>query len=396
MNIIKDSDCCKDSHVIYGYPEKPVYGLGIPISPRYPGKRNTAYAESIYLPVLLPLEEYDVIVVLFSGGKDASAAYFKLLELGVPKSKIELWHHQIDGSHINRKMDWPVTLPYVEAFAKAEGVRLRLSWRVDGFFGELYRIGASRSIVYEGDSGLLVCPPTHPQADSDRLRRISNPNDAEMTLLKSYGMRLKFPAKSSNLNVRWCSSILKITVGNAVIRHLEQTSSNANILIVSGERRGESAGRARYNEMELHTTHAPVKAHRIVHHWRAVIDDTLRDVWERCRRHKLTPHPCYTCGWGRCSCATCIFSLPAHWAGIRELFPLRYSEFKEDERVLGFTLDHKKNLDEFVGDARSCVCRDDPDAIRQLVSGQFFLHDIYSQDWRFPAGAFKGTGGGPC
>ena len=50
------------------------------------------------------------------------------------------------------------------------------------------------------------------------------------------------------------------------------------ILVVSGERRGESAGRSKYNEMEIHRTNATVKAHRLVHQWRPVIDYSEKDV----------------------------------------------------------------------------------------------------------------------
>ena len=34
-------------------------------------------------------EEYDPIAILLSGGKDSIACYYKLLELGVPKEKME-------------------------------------------------------------------------------------------------------------------------------------------------------------------------------------------------------------------------------------------------------------------------------------------------------------------
>ncbi len=74
-----------------------------------------------------------------------------------------------------------------------------------------------------------------------------------------------------------------------------------------------------------------------------------------------------------------------------ELLPL-----EEDERFLGFTLDNKKSLDEFVGDAVSCVYHDIPQAIEQLVTGRFHQTDIYTTNWQFPAGAFKGSDGGPC
>lgn len=61
--------------------------------------------------------------------------------------------------------------------------------------------------------------------------------------------------------------------------------------------------------------------------------------------------PALAAGWNRCSCAMCIFSLPRHWAGIRELFPDWVRAVEEDERVLGFTLDNKMPLAEYIGDA---------------------------------------------
>ena len=398
MKVVKDSDCNKDSPLTYGYSQKSIYGLGHAIKPRYPGKYETEYDKKIFLPKLLPLEEYDLIIVLFSGGKDSVAAYLKLLELGVPKSKIQLWHHDIDGGYPERKMDWPVTQAYIRAFAEAENVKLRTSWRINGFFGELYRTGASFPVEYEDNGEIKQCRLSQTQIESEELRNGGGQMSMfdEQNMLKQYGHRLKFPAKSGDLSRRWCSAYLKISVADSVIYHLEKTRSDTKILIISGERRGESAGRSKYNEMELHRKNATAKARRVVHQWRAVIDYTLRDVWEVCRRHSLTPHPCYTCGWNRCSCACCIFSFPSHWAGIRELLPDMYAALQADERLLGFTLDNKKSLDEFVGDAESCVCHDNPRAIEQLVTGSFHQTEIYTQVWQFPAGAFKGSAGGPC
>jgi len=93
----------------------------------------------------------------------------------------------------------------------------------------------------------------------------------------------------------------------------------------------------------------------------------------------------------------CIFSLPCHWAGIRELFPKEYEALRQDEIRLGFTMDNKKTLDEYVGEAESCVYHGEPNALHQLITGQFSQTDIYQTgEWTFPAGAFKGFAGGPC
>lgn len=374
-----------------------MYGGGIYIKPKICGKQLTSYERKIYLPQLLPLEDYDLIVVLFSGGKDSMACYLRLLELGVPKDKIELWHHDIDGGHPLRRMDWRCTKSYVQSFAAAEGVKLRVSYRVNGFFGELYRIGASEPIRWvEPDSGeVRQCRLSENYLTCQKIRT-SGAADTE-ELLKQYGYRMRFPAKSGDLRRRWCSAYLKIMVADTVISNLEKTRRDAKVLLVSGERREESSGRARYNEMEIHRTNAEKKALRFVHQWRAVIDYSEKDIWEMLKRHKVNSHPCYRAGWNRCSCAMCIFSTPRLFAGIRELYPEEYAALRQDEVVLGFTLDNKRDLDSFVGNAESCVCWNDVTAIHSLLSGEFKEADVYVQgEWQYPAGAFRGSKGGPC
>lgn len=438
---IKDMDCTMDTPVVLGNQDTPVYGTGKRIKPRVEGRKDSKHFEEIYLEELLPLEEYDLIVVLFSGGKDSTACYYKLLELGVPKSKIELWHHDIDGGHPTRNMDWRCTQNYVRSFAEAEGVPLRVSYRINGFFGELYRIGASEPVEWvEPDTGeIMRCKLSSNYLKCLELKEKCTEDMEEK--LKEYGCRMKFPAKSGDLSRRWCSAYLKIMVADSVIsnldrleelaklggkRHkfpakgsthngrwcsgslkasvqdsvtscLERTKENVKVLVVSGERRGESRGRSMYNEMELHRTNAEKKAHRTVHQWRPVIDYSEKDVWEVMKRHKANPHPCYRAGWNRCSCAQCIFSTPPLFAGIRELYPDEYEKLRQDEIILGFTLDNKCDLDTFVGDAKSCVYWGDDAAIHSLVSGEFTVDDVYVKGaWMYPAGAFHGAEGGPC
>lgn len=426
--------------MVLGTKDEPIYGTGYRVQPRIKGRTDSEHFQKIYLPELLPLEEYDLIVVLLSGGKDSVACLYKLLEMGVPEERIELWHHDIDGGHPSRRMDWRCTQNYVRALADAEGIRLRVSYRVNGFFGELYRIGASEPVEWVEPTGeIKQCRLSQNYLKCKALKEQATEKLEE--LLKGYGYRMKFPAKSPDLSRRWCSAYLKVMVAGAVISNLDQlgeleklggkrhrfpakggthqgrwcsgnlkaavqdsvtsnldkTRADKKILIVSGERRGESAGRSRYNEMEIHRTNAEAKAHRIVHQWRPVIDYSEKDVWEVLKRHKVNPHPCYRIGWNRCSCAMCIFSTPTLFAGIKELFPDEYAALRKDEEILGFTLDNKKSLDEFVGDAKSCVYRGDEEALRAIMTGEFSVDDIFVKNkWMYPAGAFHGSEGGPC
>lgn len=323
-DFIRDADCTKETPVIYGKSDIPIYGTGKRIHPRVSGRKDTEYMKKMYLEELLPLEMYDLVIVLISGGKDSIACYYKLLELGVPKSKIEFWHHDIDGGHPSRTMDWRCTVNYIRSFAEAEQIPLRVSWRKNGFFGELYRIGASELIEYvDPETGeIYQCPPSKKYMECQKLK-VAAISEMENKLAE-FGYRMKFPMKSGDLSRRWCSAYLKIMVADTVLRNMNSVAANLTktrmdikLLIVSGERRGESVGRSKYNEIEIHRTNAVSKHHRTVHQWRPVIDYSEKDIWEVLKRHKVNPHPCYRAGWNRCSCAMCIFSTPQLFAGIR-------------------------------------------------------------------------------
>lgn len=403
-DFIRDADCTKETPVIYGKSDIPIYGTGKRIHPRVSGRKDTEYMKKMYLEELLPLEMYDLVIVLISGGKDSIACYYKLLELGVPKSKIEFWHHDVDGGHPSRTMDWRCTANYIRSFAEAEQIPLRVSWRKNGFFGELYRIGASELIEWvDPETGeIYQCPPSKKYMECQKLK-VAAISDMENKLAE-FGYRMKFPMKSGDLSRRWCSAYLKIMVADTVLRNmnsvaanLTKTRKNIKLLIVSGERRGESVGRSKYNEIEIHRTNAVSKHHRTVHQWRPVIDYSERDIWEVRKRHKVNPHPCYRAGWNRCSCAMCIFSTPRLFAGIRELYPKEYALLCQDEKVLGFTLDNHCDLETYIGSADSCVYHGDKEAIQSLLTGEFPVESVYvNGKWKYPAGAFHGAAGGPC
>jgi len=75
------------------------------------------------------------------------------------------------------------------------------------------------------------------------------------------------------------------------------------------------------------------------------------------------------------------------------------SEMCIRDRVLGFTLDNNCGLDEYVGQAKSCVYHGDAQAVRSLLTGECGIGDVYLKDgekWLYPAGAFHGAEGGPC
>ena len=146
------------------------------------------------------------------------------------RSRIELWHQAVDGGPSgDRLMDWPCTESYCRATAAALGFPIRFQWKDGRFVGELLRDNAPTSGVYyeavDGDTRFLP-----PQGRKRATRR-------------------KFPAKSADLQTRWCSGYLKIDVARRAINN-DPRFEHANILFLTGERRQECAARSKYKECE--------------------------------------------------------------------------------------------------------------------------------------------------
>src|SRR5689334_1089510 len=73
---------------------------------------------------LLPLDKYDKILVSYSGGKDSTALVLDLLERGIDRGRVQLWHQDVDGEAGTDEplVDWPCTRSYVRAVGKALSV----------------------------------------------------------------------------------------------------------------------------------------------------------------------------------------------------------------------------------------------------------------------------------
>jgi len=267
---------------------------GVPYAPRQFPRPETAEADDVRL---LPLHAYDHIVVSFSGGKDSVACVLYLLELGVPASRIELWHQCVDGRPEvdERLFDWPSTESYCQAFADAFGMRLLFQWKDGGFITEMTKLDRA------------TAPSSFQTLDG---RILTTGGEGKP------GTRLAFPAMAADLQTRWCSAYLKIDVAKKVFTN-DPRFADAKTLIVTGERREESGNRSRYAEATDYSS----TRRRTVHQWRAVLPWFEEDVWEIMARYRVRPHPAYYLGWSRVSCLPCIFGDPHQWATIREVAP---------------------------------------------------------------------------
>lgn len=320
---------------------------------------------------LLPLDQYDIIAVGYSGGKDSLAALLDLLERGVPPSKIELHHNDVDGRG-EVLMDWPCTHAYVKATAEALGIPVVFSWRDGGFVREMMRDNS----------------PTAPVSYEREGRRSTLP-----TVRATLGTRLKFPQVSADLSVRWCSAYLKIDVMARVLSN-DPAYRGRKILVVTGERREESSSRSRYDEQEPHRTNT---RNRAVHQWRNVIDWSEEQVWSIIERWRIRPHPSYSLGFSRTSCLPCIFSNDDQWASVKSLDPARFQRIADLERGFGTTIKKGRTLEEMASNGREHVA-DKPEELRRLaMSPDAFTKEMFflppGETWTQPAGAFKRCGG---
>jgi 3'-phosphoadenosine 5'-phosphosulfate sulfotransferase (PAPS reductase)/FAD synthetase len=312
---------------------------------------------------------YDRVVVAFSGGKDSLACVLRLLDLGVPRDRMELWHHDVDGGpDAPRFMDWPCTADYCRKVATALGITLLFNWRDGGFLGEMLRDNAP--------TGAVVV--NHPDGSQERVGGRGPRNT-----------RLRFPQVAADLSVRWCSAYLKIDVAASVMCNSERFNEG-RFLFVTGERREESAARSRYREQE------PGRAsnkRRHVDHWRAVIDMTEGEVWELIGRWKINPHPAYRLGFGRVSCMACIFGSDGQWTAIGELAPDTLEAVALYEDQFGRTIDRKGvNVRTRAARGRSII---DGTAAELRAISQLETWDepVFVEDWHVPAGAYKACGG---
>lgn len=310
-------------------------------------------------------DEYERVVVFTSGGKDSTACVLRLLDLGVPRAKIELHHHCVDGMEGSRLMDWPCTNSYLRAFAKALELPIYFSWKQGGFERELLRAncGTAPIVFTRGDGQQITMGGERSTANTRR----------------------RFPQVTANLAQRWCSSACKIEVGARLLIN-DPRFTEGKSLVVTGERAEESANRARYARFEPHRVdNRNGRVPRWIDHWRPVHGWDEGAVWAMIERHRIASHPAYYVGLARASCMLCIFGSPQQWATIRDIAPSHFQRVADYEREFGVTIHRTRSVVEQADRGYSLS----PDPFwRAVAMSTEYTVPIFMDPWVLPAGAY--------
>lgn len=314
----------------------------------------------------LDLHGYDLFAIAFSGGKDSICCLLSLLEAGVDPAKIELHHHLVDGREGSTLFDWPCTQDYCRKLAQAFDIPIYFSWLEGGLEREMCRQDQPKA-------------PTH--FETPQGERVAGGNGP-------LGTRQKFPAKSADLRVRWCSAYAKIDVLSMSINN--QTRFNhKRSLVITGERAEESVSRAQYPTFCRHRCDRrdSSKLGRWIDHWRPVHSFTREQVWAILRQWGIVAHPAYYLGWGRLSCQRCIFGSPNQWASNDAIAPGPTNKLHSYEREFNHTLDNKFSIPQLAAKGTPYPSLE-PEyvklALSRVYSGPV---RVDQQVWLLPAGA---------
>jgi 3'-phosphoadenosine 5'-phosphosulfate sulfotransferase (PAPS reductase)/FAD synthetase len=311
----------------------------------------------------------DRVFIGYSGGKDSTALVAWALA-HFPKTRIELWHQEVDGRS-EPFMDWPCTPAYVRAVAAHLDLPVRFQWKVGGFEGEMTR------------RNRLTNPIRFERADG---------TEAEVGGKRGKAAtREKFPQVSADLSVRWCSAYLKIHCAERALNN-DPAYKTGRYLFLTGERREESSARARYAGTVLHSCH---NEKRLVHQHRPILDWPEADVWDAHRELGVAPHVAYRLGYSRLSCQQCIFQDRDQAATNRKIAPVAFSKVAGYETRWGFTIKRNVSLSALADSGTPYPESDDAALVALALSTTY--HEPVGRpasDWKLPAGAFK-RGGGP-
>ncbi|MFT8419757.1 MAG: hypothetical protein ABF636_13155, partial [Acetobacter sp.] len=156
-----------------------------------------------------------------------------------------------------------------------------------------------------------------------------------------------------SLSTRYCSATAKIDVADMGLR-AQDRFLGSRTLFVTGERAEESPNRARYAVFGPHRTDTRDSRRRCRHvdHYRPVHGWSEAQVWAILQRYGIIPALPYQLGFGRLSCALCVFMSVDQASTLRHIMPERFDALAVLEQTFGCTMKRECGLHQFADRGR--------------------------------------------
>ena len=123
-----------------------------------------------------------------------------------------------------------------------------------------------------------------------------------------------------------------------------------------------------------------VGRYRPIHKWEE------SQVWDIIERHQVRVHPAYYIGWGRVSCAACIFGSANQWASLAAIDPDQVARISGYEKAFGFTINRTESVDDLVAKGTP-YGGTASEHVRDSLSEEYG-QEIIINNWELPAGAY--------
>lgn len=250
-------------------------------------------------------QDETLVVINHSGGKDSQAMMIKLLELGVPSSRIVAIHADLG------RFEWNGTHDHAKAQCDAAGIELIVAQAID-------KNGETKDFLTMMQSRLI----------------------------KHAGEVVPFPSA----DCRQCTSDLKRGPIEVVIRRVMKQRGLKQAANCLGLRAEESNARAKENPWKLNKNLS--KAGRTIFNWLPIHDLTTVEVKQTVADAGQELHWAYAEGNERLSCVFCIMGSKNDIINGAKHRPELLSEISAWEEDTGYTMHmSRKSLKEMVAEA---------------------------------------------
>lgn len=244
---------------------------------------------------MIQLDNYDLIIVNSSAGKDSLAALYEVCriakEQNFPFNNIVVSHQDLG------EVEWTGTKELAKEQADLFGLETYYSKRRDK-------------------------------------------DGKEETLLEYVERRGKWPSNKQ----RYCTSDFKRGPGARVVTMLTKDLGECNVLYVFGFRAEESPARSKKEVLKVNTRLSTKK--RTVTEWLPIHDWSTSKVWSTIKGNGLPYHPAYDYGMPRLSCVFCVFSPKAALVLAAKKNPKLFVKYLNVEKKIGHKFQEKLSLQE--------------------------------------------------